>query len=554
MSALDAKHRGLAILPEVFGRPLRQDPIHPMPQRYWVILAAVLIPPPLLALYLGFVAYPDALYHEHLAHTFVEAFCALIALVVFYVLRQEWKLTGGRRLGIMAHGFLLYGIVNLSHAFAPHDLNSFVFLHSIGGFVLALSMLAAVMDEGWRFQDFTRLRWERQEPRVITLAVVATGMIVALAGIYLAEHLPWRHLDGRFTVIANGVNIVSAALFAFSGLIFMRDFRRSREPILFSFGLSMLLFAETHALFPLSRLWDIMWWAWHGVKLAIFLGMLCGIAYECAQTLSDLFGANQALQRSHSELQLRSRDIETAYEQLATTQASLVHAERFAALGQMAAIVAHEIRNPLATIANCVGILKRPGLAPAEASRALALTECQVDRLDQIVNETLDFARAQVVRWQPVPIPAIVEQLIASCRNEAFGQILLIADVPNDLPFVDGSPQQLQQALGNLVVNAAEAMNGKGEILVRARAENASVVIQVIDTGPGIPADLRHRVFDPLFTTKPGGTGLGLVVVRNIIREHGGSVEIAASPRGGSVIVRLPSMTGGGIENREAAQ
>lgn len=549
MLSFSSKHRGLAILPEVFGRPVRHAPLGAMPRKFQLMLLVVLVPPALAALYLRFISPPNVRFHDPLAHGLLEGFCALI---VFYVLRQEWKLSGGRRLCIMAHGFLLYGILNLGHAAAPHHSNSFVFLHSIAGFALAACILASSVEEGERQNCFSRWNWESQE---ITLAFGIAGLAIACVGVMLAEYVPWRRVDDSFTVTARSVNTAAAVMFGFAGWIFLRDFRRSREPILFIFGLCMLAFSEIHTLFMLSRLWDVTWWAWHVVKALIYLGMLFGIAYECAQVLKDLYTSNEALRSSHLTLEQGNRDLQAACAQLASAQTSLVRAERLAALGQMAGMVAHEIRNPLGTITNCLGILKRSDLSAQEAARALALAENQADRLDQIVTDTLNSARTQVVRWQPVAPASVMDELLASCQGQALGGVLLKVDVPRDLPFVDGSPQQLHQVLWNLVVNAAEALDGPGEIRIGARADRGFVVFDVSDTGPGIPDELRERVFEPLFTTKPGGTGLGLAVVRKIVMDHYGTVEIESTELGGTkVTIRLPEMTQVEAETRQAAE
>lgn len=533
MRTADAPHRGLAILPEVLGQPIRHQSLGRMPPAYAAMLAALLLPPPLIIYTFNSILLPGRTLHEPLAHMLLEGFCALIALVVFYVLRQEWCCAGGRRLATMAHGFLLYGILNLGHALSPHNSHSFVFLHSIAGNALAMMLLASVIEETGSAE---RSVPDKARSRRVTLLYALAGFAIAAAGVMLAEYVPWRRVDGSFTAVANGVNVSSAVMFGIAGWVLLRDFRRNHEPIVFCFGLCSLAFAETHALFPLSSLWGVAWWGWHFVKLAIYLGLVLGIAYECVQTLRDSMHGQDVLRERNDELV-------SAYDKLTRTQESLLRSERLAVLGQMAGMIAHEVRNPLATMFNCLGILKKQSLGPEDAARAIEMMETSADRISRIVDDTLGSARTPVVHRQPVSLAAIVDRSLESLAPEVLGSLDVDKRYGSDPLYVDGTSQQLAQMVTNLIENASDAMNGKGTLTLEVGAEDTVYVLRVTDQGKGIPDDIKERVFEPLFTTKPRGTGLGLAIVRYVAEQHQGTVVIeSTSPRGTTITVRLPAL------------
>jgi signal transduction histidine kinase len=538
MHSAEGQHRGLGMLPEVLARPMRHRPPGQMSFRHWMILLAVLVPPPLIISLADHLATSHRMLHQPLAHLLLETFCALIALVVFYVLRQSWCHYGGRRLAVMAHGFLVYGMLNLGHALSPHHSHSFVFLHSMAGCALAVLLLISAVEE-----RVDTAAPDRDARRSVTLFYLAVGFLVIAAGVMFAEYVPWRRVDGSFTIVACGVNLCSAVMFAIVGYVLLQDFRRSREPIVFGFGLCALAFAEAHALFPLSSLWDIAWWGWHFVKLCIFLGLVLGIAYESVQTLDDTIRAHAALENSIKAIAERNRELSEAYDRLAATQSSLVRAERLAALGQMAGVIAHEIRNPLAIIVNCLGLMKRPAITAEESLRALKMIENNTDQIGRIVNQTLADTRAHVVRRQPVALAAVVHQVLSGISETGLGRIQIRKSIPDDLPYIDSSPQQLQQVIWNLIDNAAEAMGREGIVELAASVEGENVVVRVSDRGPGIPEGIRERIFEPLFTTKPLGTGLGLAIVRHIVCEHGGTIEVEhSSERGTTIVLRLAAL------------
>jgi len=219
--------------------------------------------------------------------------------------------------------------------------------------------------------------------------------------------------------------------------------------------------------------------------------------------------------------------------------------DRLAALGQMAAGLAHEIRNPLASIQLLVELLKRElGDRPG----ALELVEevlGELAGLTRIVNGSLAFVRPHAATRAPVQLSELVDQalLCASARVPFDGA--LEVDVPIGLrPSVDAL--QLERTLVNLLVNAFEAMRdtkraARHALRIEAKVEGGELLLSVADTGPGVAPENRERIFYPFFTTREQGTGVGLAEVHKMVVSHGGSVEVQGRPGGGAVfLVHLP--------------
>lgn len=221
--------------------------------------------------------------------------------------------------------------------------------------------------------------------------------------------------------------------------------------------------------------------------------------------------------------------------------------EKLAALGQLAAGVMHEINNPLATIGACVAaIASRLGVQVEPTVREyLDIIESEVGRATNIVDGLLDFSRAGRVGGtpQPVDLNGLLERTLYLLQHhQRFRRLQVVRDFQPELPQVLGHEERLIQAAMAILLNAADATGGRGTVTLTTRSEGAAVVIELMDDGPGIPADVLPKIFEPFYTTKgpTRGTGLGLAICYGIVADHDGRLDVESAPGRTLFRIRLP--------------
>lgn len=209
-------------------------------------------------------------------------------------------------------------------------------------------------------------------------------------------------------------------------------------------------------------------------------------------------------------------------------------------LGHMAAVVAHEVKNPLAGIRGAMQVLGRQFKGDAEAQDIIAEVLARIDELTTSINERLMFARSREPRIRPISLRDVVRDVCDLVRKDPrFRRVTLETSLEADQ--VDADSELLRGVLVNLFLNAAQAMEGAGTIRISVRLAGDGCEIEVRDTGPGIPPHVRERVFERFFTTKSGGAGLGLSIVRQAVESHGGSIRVDCPDTGGTTFtIRLP--------------
>jgi signal transduction histidine kinase len=233
---------------------------------------------------------------------------------------------------------------------------------------------------------------------------------------------------------------------------------------------------------------------------------------------------------------------------LERTQAQLVQSEKLASIGEMSAAVAHGLRNPLASLRASAQLVRRHPDSPAAGEHLQAIIE-EVDRLDRRISHLLSFSRPAPFNPMPERLERVVEALLpAFAEPLREHRVDLQLDLARDLPAVRVDPMQLEQALLELVSNALDAMPDGGTLRLATRASDGArppeaVVVEIADTGGGIPASALPSVCEPFFTTRQEGTGLGLAIAKRYVEQNGGRLEIDSSPGSGTTVrVRLPAV------------
>jgi signal transduction histidine kinase len=233
--------------------------------------------------------------------------------------------------------------------------------------------------------------------------------------------------------------------------------------------------------------------------------------------------------------------------------------DRLAAVGEMAAVIAHEVKNPLAGIEVMAGVLRRKIPASPDAQTLLADIIKEAKMANAIVQEVLDFVRPIRLQVERTAIADAVQGAISLADGkDRRGAVNVDVRLADGLPLIQGDQHQLTQLFTNLLINAYEAMGGKGRIAItgeRTRLADGgdgrdAVLVEVTDDGPGMPSEVSDKVFDPFFTTKAQGSGLGLAIVRKIVDAHDGRLDLQTAPGQGTTIrMTLPVSTDDGLTN-----
>lgn len=247
------------------------------------------------------------------------------------------------------------------------------------------------------------------------------------------------------------------------------------------------------------------------------------------------------LKKARIRAERSAEERQKAYEELQKTFEQLLQAEKLSSLGELAAGIVHEVRNPLAAIKGAVEILEDE-LRPDSPRREFAdLAKREVERLDKLVGEFLHFARPSKLSVAPVDLNQTVESVAALIENQAAAQSIFIAkEFAENLPPVLADVEQIRQVLLNLSINSLQAMPDGGKIQFRTFQSGENCAVEIEDEGGGIDEELLLKIFDPFFTTKEKGVGLGLSIAHKIAAQHKGSLKAASRERKTIFRLELP--------------
>ena len=270
--------------------------------------------------------------------------------------------------------------------------------------------------------------------------------------------------------------------------------------------------------------------------------------------------ANAQLSAKQDELLRTLQALQESHQELIDTQMQLIQAEKMAAIGRLAAGVAHEVKNPLAIILSAVDYL---GITLTETTpeihSILSALRHAVERADKAIRDLVDFASSRQIELKPQSVNTVIEQSLLMVHHELnVHHVALATELAPNLPAVSLDATRIEQVFVNILMNAIQAMSTGGNITVRTRSEHIVdppaarelyhldrfragdrvVIVEFLDTGPGIRPDQLSRVFDAFFTTKPTGqgSGLGLTIAHKIIELHHGAIAIANRPEGGATV------------------
>lgn len=360
-----------------------------------------------------------------------------------------------------------------------------------------------------------RLRLRRPD----ALYLHITAILVAIAGIGVAHYitpLSYQHWH-------NALQHVYFFPVVYAGLTF--GWRGGLGAALFTGIVQSAHVWETWSIMPAYAVDQIL-----DIPIVCAAGVLTGVLVERER-------------RQRAQLARTTQQLNEVYQQLQRNFDQMKRAERLYAVGQLSAGLAHEIRNPLASITGACGILQRNAHLEERHQKVLGVIDKECQRLTRLLSGFLDFARPRTPRYQQVHAGVLLNSVLDLAAH-AIGHkpVRLRREIEADLPMIECDPEQLKQLMLNLIINGIQAMPEGGDLVLSAVARNGKIRFRIIDEGCGIMPENRERIFDPFFTTKEGGTGLGLSVAHQIVEQHGGVLTAESNPvKGMTFTVVLPA-------------
>ncbi|HWV39378.1 MAG TPA: ATP-binding protein [Vulgatibacter sp.] len=362
---------------------------------------------------------------------------------------------------------------------------------------------------------------------------------------------PRRSLRAQLALHALAISVVATAL----GLAGLLPLWRIGDEAIGSGELALVVIAAGAVLvFAVSYFFLVRWIAGPAEALLaaterVGAGLDAPLLSDAGPALGRLGTAFARMEARLAEERARVRrqvaELQAMNVELRAARDTAIRQEKLASVGRLAAGVAHEIGNPVSAILGYLELLKAEGSAPPEYVERI---DKELERIDRIVRDLLDYAKPRGTDPQPVKVVDVVERVLRLARPQPrFREVRL--DLEDEAPgaIARADEHYLGQAILNLLQNAADAMEGKGTIRVVLQAEDERAVLRVVDQGPGIPPADLPRLFDPFFTTKaPGqGTGLGLSLCQGWIEAMGGSLRASNLPEGGAELrIDLPLVRG----------
>jgi len=361
---------------------------------------------------------------------------------------------------------------------------------------------------------------------------------------------------GSFSTFIYGVNHISGLIYFLAGVLFVRGFLKTNDIIYLIFGISSLLFFTSELFFGFSKLWNLMWWYWHFIKALVFIGLITGLAYGFTKNFYRLYTSKVELAGLLKNIEGKNIEIEKACMTLKETQKYLSESEKLASIGKMAAMMAHEIRNPLGAISNAVGILKKYSLRPEENAELLSLVEDEMERLNKLTEDFLSFAKPSRLKRKSTNLNTLLAETLALLNTDETrpSGIVFQTSFAPDIPSLLLDQNHIKQVVINIVMNSIQALPHGGVIAIQTRYRMADDEVEIVftDTGTGMSEDVLSRVFQPFFTTKDKGLGLGLNIVHKIVKEHGGYFLLSSTEGKGTQMNLHFPVTPGAAETATA--